>query len=453
MAEQPRTSDASALGESWVVASTTSIQEKDSRKNDEPMTPTPLARAGRRKELDRNEVNTTKESTDSLTSSWTMSGPELIMPSIQEAPISEASWVAPVRSKDQTSESIRRRRKISKEDTTHGHLDASSASKPVASSEPTQSSLSRLETLFHGQSTYVRMAINTSLLILILHLLFIPEIIYQAQSLCNVPTINTIYSKSCIRMSPRPFHPSNAIITPEETLTQAQTHLESIFTGSLDILAEHTQTLKETESMLSTLQSQLTSTFPNAHNALDLEFQGSDTALSGATREFDSLRADLRSAMDSLLASPITQDTSPPSITRDTRLAVQLRRRAEYLDRLRAQLASKADSLIARFATLDDHLEAMEGIVPRGAAQDRDRTVLQSILHSLSSYVHFPYLGQVVDSSEDAGKVHDDASSRPVSTLALLRLAATHHHPIVDAVSRLSQELAGLPRARAGGVW
>lgn len=443
-----------------MVASTTSIQEKDT--NNQPMTPTPLARARRDQAQGRDNGANTTQSTDSLTSSWTMPGPELIMPSIYEAPVSEASWVAPVRSKDQTSsETMRKRRKNTAKDTTHGN-HASASPKPTVPHRPTEGSTWRLMTLIHDQSIYVQAGINILLLIMILHLLVVPEFIYQAPSFCNLPIIKTIYPTSCIRPIQRPFYPPhfNAIITPEETLTQAQNHLESIFTRTLDILTPHSLTLKDTESMLSNLHSQLTSAIPNAHNALGLELQGSDTALRAASWEFDSLRADLRSAMDSLLASPISQETGPPSITRDTRLAVQSRRRAEYLDRLRAQLRSKADSLIARFATLDDHLEAVEGIISReqpsnllswGDFSRDEGTLLQSILHSLSKFA--PFFGEDVTSSEGPGNDQENASSRPVSTGTLLRSTARHYHPIAGAVSQLSQELAEIPRARAGSPW
>lgn len=407
------------------------------------------------------------QSIDSLTSSsWSMSGPELIMPSIYEAPVSEASWVAPVRSKDQTSSgTMRKRRKIGpnpQQDTAQELPDAGSSEKQLPSHQPKPSLVFKFKMLYEGNAVLIRTAINSLLIVLILHLLVLPELIYQAQSLCQLPTVQAIYPSSCVRLEPRPFYPSSPIISPEETLTAAQKHLESIFTSALTTLYPLSETLKESELMLEDLQSQLHTTIPDARNALDLEFQGSDAALRAATWEFDSLRADLRSAVDSLLASPPSQESSAPSIARDTRLAAQLRRRAEYLDRLRAQLRSKADSLSARFTTLDDHLEAVEGIISREERRDffggtvtdqSSQARLQSVLDSLSSYAfgsHFFGKGAQSHPLEDDQSGHQH---RRVTPLTLLRLAAARHRPVADAVSRLSRQLADVPRFRMESMW
>lgn len=392
------------------------------------------------------------------------------MPSIYEASISEGSWIAPVRSKDQTSSgTMRKRRKLGpspQQDTTHEipHAGRTSPKQPL-SHKPQKTLVSKLTAICREHIVLIRTAINSVLVILILHFLVLPEAIYQAQSLCQLPKVQAIYPSSCVRLDPRPFYPSSPIISPEETLTAAQKHLESIFTSALTSLSPLSETLKESESMLEDLHSQLYAAIPDARNALDLEFQGSDAALRAATWEFDSLRADLHSAVDSLLASPPSQESSAPSIARDTRLAVQLRRRAEYLDRLRAQLRSKADSLAARFTTLDDHLEAVEGIISReerryflsgGSVSDQaSRARLQSALDSLSSYAFGSrFFGKGVQppsvKSEDGQAI---PNHRPVMSLALLRLAAARHRPVADAVSRLSRQLADLPRSRMESIW
>lgn len=218
--------------------------------------------------------------------------------------------------------------------------------------------------------------------------------------------------------------------------------------------------------MLENLQYQLQDTIPDARNALDLEFQGSGAALGAATWEFDSLCADLRSAVDSLLSSPPSQESSAPSIARDTRLAVQLRRRAEYLDRLRAQLRSKADSLIARFTTLDDHLEAVEGIISRaerrnllsGSAGSEQAGLkwLQSAWASLSSYLSGSRFVRKALQSQVTMEFGDDQAiqqSRSVTPLALLKAAAARYRAVADAVSRLSRQLADVPRSRMESTW
>jgi hypothetical protein len=70
---------------------------------------------------------------------------------------------------------------------------------------------------------------------------------------------------------------------------------------------------------------------------------------------------------------------------------------------------------------------------------------IQSVLNSLSGYAF-----GARSSSEKEGNTDDGA---PRSTLALLRLAATHHRPVADEVSRLALQLGDVQRARSGSTW
>lgn len=422
-----------------------------------------------------------------------MPGPELVMPSIYEVPISEASWVAPhMRSADNKSPHMRKRRKITpigkqqrQSNTNPEAIDAGSSAPGLGTKK--SSVIAKLSSLYHEQRMLLRTAINTLLIALIMHLLILPELIYQAQNLCAFPIIQSTYPASCVPLHPQalpsnPFHSTSGPISPEETIIAAQNTLQAIFTSTLSTLTPLAQTLKDSESTLSTLQTTLQTSLPDARNALALEFQGSDAALRAAAWEFDSLRADLRSAIDSLLASPLALESGgATSIARDTRLAAQLRRRAEYLDRLRAQLRNKAESLGGRFATLDDHLEAIDGIVSR---EERRASILnggnyhgdgamqrgEGLLHSLSSYARFSarLFGAGASSSLDSdsdSNAHDrsaDPSSapsssadprQPTNTLALLRLAATQHRVMADEVARLARALRDEQRARLGPTW
>ncbi|OQE17589.1 hypothetical protein PENSTE_c020G04318 [Penicillium steckii] len=478
-----RTPGRSDLGESWVMASRASLIDgqdpekvnEGDRERPELASPTPAPRSAtaiKDKEL--------SQSTESLaSSSWTISGPELVMPSIYEVPISEASWTAPnVRSTDVSKKDIakergmRKRRKITANDDsqqsqdTVGSLGAGSS---TPESKTRRGSLASFA-LALSQRNFVHVAINGLLLTLILHLLLLPELVYQARGLCKLPLIKSTYPESCIKLDPRPY-PQSHPISPEETIITAQTNLESIFESSLETLTPLSHVLKESETMLRDLQTTLQSNFPDVRHALGLEFQGSGSALRTAIWEFDSLRADLRSAIDSLLASPPAKEPAGASVARDTRLAAQLRRRAEYLDRLRAQIRGKTDSLGTRFSTLDDHLEAVDGIVSRetrraslvGIASGydgREGLQLQSILDSLSSYTFgtkiFGGSGIGSGSTGSMGSNSDakieSEMPRPATTLAMLRLTATHHLAVADSVERLSRQLRDFQRAK-GSTW
>ncbi|KAJ5994848.1 hypothetical protein N7481_001825 [Penicillium waksmanii] len=489
----PRTPDRSALGESWVMASTASIREGDVLENVqekqadhdrlELASPTPTPRSVRnsnsgtsneeqhkeskQKQKPNDKLSQSSESLVSSSSSWiSTSGPELIMPSIYEAPISEASWVAPnmrsatATAAKQAAHLLQKQNKTPSKDLYQGS-STPSANEPPSATSSTPSSSPPYFTFY-----------------------FSPEIIHSMQELCSIPGIKSLYPSSCVQLDPR--HPSlnpttnnnnNKPITPEETIFAAQTHLESIFTSSLATLLPLAPILKESESKLQSLQSTLQTTFPSARHALALEFQGGNSALRTAVWEFDSLRADLRSAIDSLLASPPTKESTGTSIARDTRLAAQLRRRAEYLDRLRSQIHGKTEGLATRFGTLDDHLTAVDGIISRETRRaSLDSLVgggtggdglggFQSVLHSLSRYTFGTKLfggsgsgstGSEASASEatagEAGEEEGEDMPGPATTLAMMRLAATHHVPVADSVEKLSRQLRDLQRAR-GSTW
>ncbi|CAI7604201.1 unnamed protein product [Penicillium crustosum] len=481
--EQP-TPDRPTLGESWVMASTASLKEK------EDPTKTPNARHESSKATTKTTDPASQSLTSSSSSSWTISGPELIMPSICETPNVEGSWVEYVRSpKQQGSEIMRKRRKVSMPNSAkQREKDRTGAKAGDADAETTAKQAGlvvKSKSIFRGHTALVRKAINAVLIAIILHLLVLPEVVYQAKDLCQIPSIKTLYPSSCITFPttypPRStFHPSAT--PPEETLATSQRQLESIFDTALETLTPLSAILKQSESMLADLESQLKSTFPDARNALDLEFTGSNQAVQTAVWEFDSLRADLRSAIDSLLASRPTTEISGTAAL-DTRLAVQMRRREEYLGRLRSQIRSKADSLNTRFTTLDDHLEAVDGIVAReerrspafhkyrSSSDDSSSDRLYSVLDSLPLGPFGAYLFRGRSSGDaDANTVALTESSssavastastepthtpQPAATLALLRVAATHHRPVADSVLRLSRQLRDVRRATgAGSTW
>lgn len=376
---------------------------------------------------------------------------------------------------------MRKRRKLSlpkqpiPDDTQATDSDKGKASLSFSQKERPRRLAQILLSLYREHDKLLRTTLNALLIAIILHLLVLPEVVFQFHDSCRIPVIKSIYSDSCVQLPTRSpphnfLYPSKSIISPEDTISSSQKDLESIFDHSLQTLGPLSQILKESENMISELQSQLHSTFPEARNALNLEFQGSDQALSAAIWEFESLRADLRSAVESLLSSPPTHDPSEslPSVARDTRIAAQLRRRAEYLDRLRAQIRSKADSLSTRFSTLDDHLEAVDGIVAReerrgsilastpGGGVQAGAAGLNAMLNSISSYAGL-WSRSAPDSSDTSSR--SDASGqrpgnpRPVTTLALLRLAATHHRPIADSVASLSKQLRQVHGENPGFVW
>ncbi|KAJ5746906.1 uncharacterized protein N7511_008602 [Penicillium nucicola] len=468
MSTKQPSSDHPALGESWVIAS--SIKERETNEK-APVTPNHSPQKKSNSKIE--------QSSESLTSSssW-ISGPELIMPSICETPNPEKSWVEYRQSPSQSgTPNMKKRRKVPVQSETAAQDQKIAKAGDAGSSLATEDDVAK-DKVGLVNSTLLRGAINAVLVALILHLLVLPELVYQAKDLCRLPSIKALYPSSCITLAPTypPQTSFQSARSPEEPLSTSQRQLESIFDLSLETLTPLSGILKQSESMLSDLEAQLRTTFPDAKNALDLEFQGSTSAMQAAVWEFDSLRADLRSAIDSLLATrPPEPATGTGTVASDMRLAIQTRRREEYLDRLRSQIRSKADSLHTRFTTLDDHLEAIDGIVTREDRRNPSRAInrdhnpgdrLHSVLDSLdlgtigsyffrarSSGAASASSAQAQDPADEPTSMESTPSPRPAATLALLRVAATHHRPVADSVLRLARQLRDVQRAGVGSTY
>ncbi|KAJ5581440.1 hypothetical protein N7535_000060 [Penicillium sp. DV-2018c] len=477
------------LGESWLIASTPSLKkEKEGSRNSQA----PVE--GRNKTVTNTAAPDSVSLGSSISSSWTVSGPELIMPAICETPNAEGSWIERERTPTKSSSNtMRKRRNVSLPDGTklpeqdRTGIESSDTDARPSTDTPTaiKSPVANSQPIYRDYTFVARTSINAFLIAMILHLLVLPEVVYQAKGLCQLPSVKKLYPSSCIIL-PATYPPQNPFHSPsvpqEETLATSQQQLESILDTALETLSPLSSILKQSESMLADLEIQLKSTFPDVRNALDLEFTGSNQAIQAAVWEFDSLRADLRSAIDSLLSSPPTPGTGG-TVALDTRLANQQRRRSEYLDRLRAQIRSKADSLNARFTTLDDHLEAVDGIVSReerrspslhkykSSHSDDSSDPLHSVLGSLPLGPFGAYLTRrrssgaadanvamitesESESSAAASVVSSEPTPRPATTLALLRIATTHHRPVADSVLRLSRQLHDMRRATGtGSTW
>lgn len=408
------------------------------------------------------------------------------MPSICETPNPEGSWVEYVRTpKKSGTDTMRKRRKVSLPDGTNSkqeqdRVTAGTADYAKKPSTDQESPTAKAKSSYHGHIAIFRTAINLGLVAIILHLLVLPEVVYQAKDLCRIPSIKSLYPSSCVALSTT-YTPHSSFYSsppsPDETVATSQRQLESVFGTALETLTPLSAILKQSESMLADLESQLKSAFPDARNALDLEFTGSNQAVQAAVWEFDSLRTDLRSAIDSLLASPPTPETRG-TVALDTRLINQIRRRSEYHDRLRAQIRSKADTLNTRFITLDDHLEAVDGIIAREErrspsfhkygsstsddSSDRLYSMLDSIpLGSFGAYLFRARSSGDADanaavvtessSSAVASSASTEPTSRPAATLALLRVAATHHRPVADSILRLSRQLRDVRSTTGAG--
>ncbi|OOF95281.1 hypothetical protein ASPCADRAFT_169772 [Aspergillus carbonarius ITEM 5010] len=442
-----RSQDSSLLGESWVVASPhEETKQGAKRPPSEPSSPTP--RATRRKR------NYGSESIATSTSST--SGPELIMPSVYEAPLSEGSWVAPT---TRSKRSLRHRpQKAPKHSTQEEEQKPPSPRRdemtPASTQSPRQSEASQRRAWMSPNIPFqsvLRTILNLVLIAAISHMLVFPEIVQQYQTLCSLGTIATLYPTSCIPPYPQP-QPRHHQPAHWETVASSQARLESLFNTTLHETDPLGNTLKQSESKLRDIHQELRKAYPGTKHELYLEFTGCLQATRNAARKFDTLRADLRSAMDSLIASggaqAIPQD--------DARLSTQMARREQYLEQLTSRMQSKADSLSNDLAILDDHLDSIGSIVARESKQSttapgappnpggqsdqppRLRTFFDSLLG-----VNRPH---PISAEESAISSHEN------SLVEMFREAATNHRPVIHVVRNLSNQLQTLQQRKISAI-
>ena len=390
--------ESSVLGESWVVAS--SHLEKEEQQNKESS--------------QRHEPGQESKSKDTKPTAVS-SGPDLVMPSIYEVPISEQSWIAPnVRSRDPAANTLKRRHEAS---TDSKQVDQTARRVDFAPSKQTNQDDEQRANGTRGRWTLIRMVINLFIMGLIFSVVA-PELLHHYPILCNIPTIPTLYPTGC-----SPTHSQTNTRTRYEAVTNSQTRLESLFNDTLQEMTNLTNTLTESESLLHDIHKSLQQTHPTTKHELDLEFEGCVLALRDASKKFDTLHFDIRSALDSLRAMG-GLDNMPTAA--DSRVSTQMRRRKQYIDQLIAQMRPKADSLFKDLTVLDDHLESISSIVDR-EKRVKEGEDLKSVLFGLPAR-----LASFFSSREE----EPTASTSPT-----LAAATVHHRPVAQLGHDLSSRL------------
>lgn len=444
MAPNPPPKNASDLGDSWMVASR-------------------LLDDAQQTKGQRSEQTDSNEPESLATSSSSISGPELIMPSIYEVPVSEKSWVAPnMRTSNDASPTPRRRHKHKPKEPEPDPTkeDRRRRQDEQARRKPKHQTQQRGMLARALKSAAIR-TLNSALILAILHLLLLPELVYQFQGLCGVPKLSTLYSTSCATSSYTHTN-SHAQDQPQSdrytSVLTAQTRLESLFNTTLAETSALTTTLRESSTSLHRVATTLKKTHPGWKNELDLEFDGCELAVRAATRKFDTLVADVHSAVDSLLATgslghplgPGAQGRSKgrPGVAQDARVSTQIQRRKQYLDQLAGRMRSKAEALAADLVTLDDHLESIGEIV------DRERRGEESSIPLDSSdgayYLQWLLSGlpeRFISFLRPGPQSPEGVSSPEESARETFQGAASHHRPVAEMVRNLVSRLQALQRA------
>ncbi|GAQ10362.1 hypothetical protein ALT_7683 [Aspergillus lentulus] len=394
------------------------------------------------------------------------------MPSICEVPISEASWVAPeLRSRTLSAHTVKRRHKRlsdrsgKKQESEVSSLEGSTTAarrlqggEIVSTSSGTTFSSARIE-------RYIRPLINLLLMTAISHLLILPELVHQYQTLCSIGTVSALYPASCIPPYPQPPSTNPQMQSHPKSILTSQSRLETLFNTTLTQMSILQPTLQQTESLLRDLHTNLKKAYPATKHELDLEFAGCTQAARTATGKFASLKADINSAMDSLLATAATDDITgrgrSGSVAQDARLSTQVARREAYLDQLTARMQSKAEALCGDFATLDDHLESIQEIVQREmrAPSSFDlETAAGNGPSNGNARGLWAFIETVVPFTGRRSPAHPEEESsesnmRGNTNLSdSLRQATDHHRPVADLIRRLYTDLQNLQRKKGNLV-
>lgn len=383
-----------------------------------------------------------------------MSGPELIMPSIYETPIAEKSWVAP-NVRKQTSPNLRRRHQTSSESTSAKRPATDIADNSDRDANSTTTSGGQTQPRLGFFEKPIRTITNIMLLAAISHLLILPELVQQYQSVCSIGAISAIYPSSCISTyRSEPVSPYTSSRSAPIGAVSSQSRLESLFNSTLHEMTPLNNALKQTESQLQAVERELRRLRPGTKHELSLEFESCWRVIRVAAWKFDSLKVDLQSAVDSLVAAgDVKSAESRPSVAHDARLSTQMLRRENYINQLMARMRSKADSLAVDLFTLDDHLESIASIVVREAKRSgssftnqlRDSTSrLEAFVDALvPPSVSLPSFLRARDSQ--AGD--SDDISKP-TLLQLFHEASTRHRPVAGLARSLSKHLQQTPRGK-----
>ena len=169
--------------------------------------------------------------------------------------------------------------------------------------------------------------------------------------------------------------------------------------------------------------------YPRVENALNLEFSGCWYVM----HEVHALRADTKSAVDSLVASGELQIKLKHKMQQDPRLSARMaRQQEEYLQQIRVQ--ARVGSLGAALATLDSHLHLVEVVVVAQEKEDeKERSVLSKSWWSNSAAALWLSIPHAISGADGDG----------ASCAAMCRLgqAAKHHRPVMRLVQSLSNKL------------
>ncbi|GAD97893.1 hypothetical protein AOR_1_1898174 [Paecilomyces variotii No. 5] len=470
--------DTSVLGDSWVLAdaNSQSLQRKS-------VAEIPQRRQDEVKSR-RSYSQPARPSSSPATSVASVSGPELIMPSIYDDTISEASWVAP---------QLRHRR-----GSLHKHKKTEQSSPEAAQRKPQIAEISLVtddhpiaerETasgLFEkawdivrliGGKRYMRNIVTIFLLLSIFDLLVLPELVYQYPKLCSVSLVPSLYSASCAQrhgsVQPKRSPAEIKRLSQYRSIARSQAQFEAALSTTIHEINLVPSPLKKEESALRDLYSQLKTTYKGAKYELDLEFQGTWPAIRSASLQLDLLTADMVSALDRLeeesrmtkqllrVPGQVDDDVNgkekgssngrlgfpvdfPWRLPRNGERSFpdQVSHHAHILQRQASLIKSRVDAVVSDISKMDEHLESIEEVLSREerASSDASQNDTKSLVSDATRLIR-RVSSLVLDQNDES-----QPENQEIPMSSLLREVVSHHRRVAHALEKLDNKIQVLQK-------
>jgi hypothetical protein len=487
---------ATALGDSWVISGSDETNSQERRNNslhidsssqevvvtslsqEPPLTP--LSSFSESEFLadyeDPAPVTSQPDISDS-TVSISSSGPELVMPSImfESKSTNNGSWVIPKKRSKQRLYESRKAPKMPKhrspspdEQPSTAVSEAAPVPRPASGVKQRLGRVKRHLDQKLNQNNLFRILLNSFFLFMTLHLLVIPEILYQVPSLCQVSAASKLYTKQCSR-----FNETSSTVpgipTKFQSTLRTQNQLHDYLNHTIQAITPLEKPLKDSDAVLRQLYTSVRTEYSGARNEIDLEFQGIWDASRSISRDFMTLKVDVEGFINNIQSQKTLSDHQ--RLARDTAnskthflwrllfssrdipeaekqeanglaLTNQFTRLNQDLDTTIARLSQKAESFLLHLAKVDDHLESMKAVLVR----EQQRIGQNSHDFNQVDGVWDTLRGIWSGSSDSAGGKPTLDDNKNLSELERM---SSYHGLIADIIGKFDNELKALQKIRS----
>lgn len=487
---------APTLGDSWVISGSDETNDQHRRNNslhldnssqeagitslsqEPPLTPlSSFSESEFLADYEDPAPATSQPDISESTASIASSGPELVMPSImfESKSTNNGSWVIPKKRSKQRFYESRKAPKMPKQrgdapstdeqPSTAGN-EAAPVPRPIGGVKQRLSRVKRYLDQKLDQNNFLRILLNSLFLLMTLHLLIIPELLYQAPSLCQVSAASKLYTRQCSTFN-ETLSSVPGVPTKFQSALRTQNQLHGYLNNTIQAITPLEKPLKENDVALRQLYASLRAEYSGARNEIDLEFQGIWAASRSISREFMTLKVDMEGFISNIQSQRTLSDHQ--RLARDTAnskthflwrflsrnipeaekqeanglaLTNQFTRLNQDLDATIARLGQKAESFLFQLAKVDDHLESMKAVL----AREQQRLGQYSQSFGQVDGVWDTLKSMWSGSSDSALENPTRDSNKHLSELERI---SSYHGLVADIIDKLDKELKALQKIRS----